>query len=124
MVDEDTGIEESVIRFEIMRLMSDKQIWSNQRLKKVLRKDLPLQGVDLRASESRPNELKWENKVNNALSGSRSNSLTARSLVETVAEGEHKMTKDGQAWFEEKCRTKDSLKKIWSDIEAAAGSKQ
>lgn len=93
-------IGEEQIRWEILRLTSDGKDWTNADLKKRLRLRLPLSADDKARANERPNEEKWEELVNNALSPSRPKSLTAQKKIETVSRGTHRITEKGRESLE------------------------
>lgn len=87
--------KEDEVQYELLRLMSNTHLWTNAGLKNALNKSGLLTQADRAASKSRPNEEKWENLVNNALSESRGSSLIAKGWVESFGRGEHKITEKG-----------------------------
>ncbi len=89
-------VKEPQVQHAILSLLANGQIWTNARIKRELRKVLPLSPADLETANHRPNEAKWEELVNNALSPSRGNSLIAKGYVETVDRGHHRITDDGR----------------------------
>ncbi|AHE54201.1 AAA domain-containing protein [Sphingomonas sanxanigenens] len=93
---------EPEIQLAILYLMTDGAEWTNGELKRVLDESFPLTTGDRMQAAHRPNERKWEELVNNALSPSRSNSLTSRALVRTVSRGHHILTDEGRALIEAK----------------------
>lgn len=96
-----TRVMEPQVQHEILRLLAGGQIWTNACIKRELRKALPLSPADRATANCRPNEGKWEELVNNALSPSRSNSLTARRYAETVEWGHHRITDAGRKKLED-----------------------
>ncbi len=84
-------VTESQVQEEILNLMSDGRTWSNAELKHALAGRLPLSTADREQASFRPNEEKWEELVNNALSPSRGNSLSARGLVVSRGRGLHQL---------------------------------
>jgi len=88
-------VTEPLIQQEILRLLAGGQVWTNARIKRELGKILPLSAADRATANCRANEEKWEELVNNALSPSRSNSLTAKGFVETIEWGHHRITGEG-----------------------------
>jgi very-short-patch-repair endonuclease len=83
---------ETDIQAAILHLMSDGQVWTNAELKSAIDARLPLSAADRSKSPSRPNEEKWEELVNNALTQTgRSNSLYAKGLVVNVGRGMHRL---------------------------------
>lgn len=91
-----TRVKEPEIQDEILRLLANGQIWTNSRIKLALSKVLPLSLADRATANFRPNEEKWEEIVNNALSPSRRNYLSARGHVEAVRLGHHRITNAGR----------------------------
>jgi len=75
--------------------MKDRRVWTNAELKQRLRNALPWCDADLCASEKRPNEYLWENRVNNALANARANSLHSTGMVESAGHGAHRITDHG-----------------------------
>ncbi len=84
-------VTESEVQTEILRLMSDGKSWTNGELKAALRNTLPLSSADRERASHRPNEEKWEELVNNALSPARGNSLYGKCLIENVDRGVHRL---------------------------------
>lgn len=84
-------VTESQVQEEILNLMSDGRTWSNAALKHALPERLPLSPADREQATFRPNEEKWEELVNNALSPARGNSLAARGLVVSRGRGLHQL---------------------------------
>ena len=70
---------------------SDGKPWTNGQLKSALKANLPLSPADRERANHRPNEEKWEELVNNALSPSRGNSLYGKDLIENVDRGVHRL---------------------------------
>ncbi|MGF7147526.1 very-short-patch-repair endonuclease [Sphingomonas zeicaulis] len=93
---------ESEIQLAILYVMTDGAEWTNGELKRVLDESFPLTAGDRMQAAHRPNERKWEELVDNALSPSRGNSLTSRALVRTVSRGHHVLTDEGRALIEAK----------------------
>lgn len=89
--------------------MADGRVWTNGELKQKLAKALPWTAADLAASGPRPNEATWENRVNNALSPSRSSSLYGKCFVENVGRGEHRITAKGLRFISDEDPTLDEL---------------
>ena len=90
------SIGELEIQEEILKLMQDEREWSNAELKHRLRHAMPWSEADLKASKERPNELFWEQRVNNALAPARHSSLYAKGLVEHGGElGTHHISDKG-----------------------------
>jgi hypothetical protein len=85
-------VTEAQVQSAIVALMSDGRIWSNGELKKALADVLPLSAADREPAAFRPNEEKWEELVNNALSPSRGNSLHAKQVVKSAGRGLHLLT--------------------------------
>jgi hypothetical protein len=101
MADE-RSIGELEIQEEILKLMQDEREWSNADLKQKLRDALPWSDADLEVSKERPNELFWEQRVNNALSPARSSSLYAKGYVHHgVEHGTHRITDRGLKFIRE-----------------------
>ena len=99
---DDRSIGELEIQEEILKLMQNGHDWSNAFLKHQLRHALPWSEADLRASKERPNELFWEQRVNNALSPARNSSLYAKGHVEHGRErGTHRITQKGLRFIRE-----------------------
>ena len=88
-------VGESMIQPAILQLMKDRRIWSNQELKSKLKRVLPLSEHDRGRAKDRECEAHWENKVNCALSRSRSASLYAKGHVCNVGRGLHQITDRG-----------------------------
>jgi hypothetical protein len=85
-------VTEADVQAAILRLLGDGEVWTNADLKKALSNILDLSPADRARSPSRPNEEKWEELVNNALTRSgRSNSLYAKRLVRKVGFGRHRL---------------------------------
>lgn len=96
------SVGELEIQEEILKLMQDQRDWSNAFLKHKLRHALPWSEADLKASKERPNELFWEQRVNNALSPARNSSLYAKGHVEHGRErGTHRITDRGLKFIRE-----------------------
>lgn len=93
----ETRVAEPVVQGEILRLLAGGQVWTNADIKRELEKTLPLSKADRATANFRPNEEKWYELVNNALSASRGNSLIAQGFVETVERGHHRITDKGRA---------------------------
>lgn len=96
----DARVGEPQVRTEILRLLSNDLILTNAQIKSRLRNVLPLSPDDKTRANHRPNEEKWEEIVNNALSPSRPNSLTAMGYVETPKRGHHRITPKGREELE------------------------
>lgn len=84
-------VTEGEVQTEILGLMSDGQTWTNGELKAALKAILPLSPADRERANHRPNEEKWEELVNNALSPSRGNSLYGKGLIENMGKGIHRL---------------------------------
>lgn len=96
------SIGEIEIQEEILKLLQDGRDWANAELKQKLRHALPWSDADLAASKERPNEVFWEQRVNNALSPARSSSLYAKGHVEHGSErGTHRITEKGLRFIRE-----------------------
>ena len=93
--------EEREIQIEILRLMRDGKVWTNGRLKQLIGQEFRLSLSDSSRANFRPNEAKWEQLVNNALSPSRTNSLHAQGAVERVGLGKHRITATGRALMDQ-----------------------
>jgi hypothetical protein len=90
---DDRSIGELEIQEEILKLMQDGREWSNAELKQRMRHALPWSEADLKPSKERPNEVFWEQRVNNALSPARSSSLYAKGYVDHGNDhGTHRIT--------------------------------
>ncbi|WP_395623808.1 winged helix-turn-helix domain-containing protein [Sphingomonas daechungensis] len=102
------SIGELEIQEELLKLMQDSREWSNAELKQRLRHALPWSDADLEVSEERPNELFWEQRVNNALSPARSSSLYSKGHVEHGDErGTHRITENGLRFIREEWSFED-----------------
>lgn len=85
-------VTEADVQAAILKLLGNGAVWTNSELKQALSNILPLSSDDRQRSKSRPNEEKWEELVNNALTRTgRSNSLYARGLVSKVGFGRHRL---------------------------------
>lgn len=84
-------VTEGEVQTEILRLMSDGKPWTNSELKGALKSILPLSPADSERASHRPNEEKWEELVNNALSAARGNSLYGKGLIENMGRGIHRL---------------------------------
>lgn len=84
-------VTEGQVQTEILRLMSDGKPWTNSELKGALKVILPLSPADSERASHRPNEEKWEELVNNALSAVRGNSLYGKGLIENIGRGIHRL---------------------------------
>lgn len=82
-------VSEGQVQLEIVQLMRDGRPWTNAELKHALVAILPLSPADRARANFRPNEEKWEELVNNALSASRGNSLHAKGLICSAGRGVH-----------------------------------
>ena len=89
------GVDELEIQHALLELMKDGKIWSNSDLKTKLRTALQWSSKDLERAPNRPNEYRWENRVNNALSPARGSSLYAKGQVENAGHGLHHITLRG-----------------------------
>ncbi len=90
-------VTENDVQIAILNLMKNRGQWTNAELKRQLRTILPLSPADMAQANFRPNEEKWEELVNNALSQSRSNSLHSKGLVKSHSRGRHLITDLGIA---------------------------
>ncbi|MCW1430201.1 hypothetical protein [Novosphingobium sp. JCM 18896] len=88
---DDAKTREIDIQRAILDLMSNGAVWKNAELKRKLKSLLPLTAADREVGE-RQSEALWEQRVNNALSRSRSNSLYAKGQVESCGWGYHRIT--------------------------------
>jgi very-short-patch-repair endonuclease len=86
---------EQDVQIAILHIMQDGEQWTNGELKYLLREILPLSIADKAKSNSRPNEEKWEEIVNNSLSPARGNSLYGKGFVRNITRGSHKITELG-----------------------------
>ena len=86
-------VSEAQVQIEIVALMRDGRPWTNAQLKHALLAVLPLSPADRARANFRPNEEKWEELVNNALSASRSNSLHAKGVIRSAGRGVHILVK-------------------------------
>ena len=84
-------VTESEVQQAILKLLADGKSWTNGQLKSALKAILPLSPADRERANHRPNEEKWEELVNNALSPSRGNSLYGKDLIENVDRGVHRL---------------------------------
>jgi hypothetical protein len=99
------------IQFAILELMKDRRAWSNAELKARLGRILPLTPED-RSVGVRTNEALWENRVNNALSPSRSSSLYAKGHVENCGHGLHRISENGLKFINDDWSLDDLLRSI------------
>jgi hypothetical protein len=121
MADE-RSIGELEIQEEILKLMQDEREWSNAELKQKLRHTLPWSEADLAASKERPNELFWEQRVNNALSPARTSSLYAKGFVEHGSDiGAHRITEKGLRFIREEWSFEE-LDAEMARIQSSSGS--
>lgn len=90
-------VTESDVQIAILNLMKNRGQWTNSELKRQLRTILPLSPADMAQANFRPNEEKWEELVNNALSQSRGNSLHSKGMVKSHSRGRHLITDLGIA---------------------------
>lgn len=115
-------VTENDVQIAILNLMKNRDHWTNAELKRQLRAILPLSPADMAQANFRPNEEKWEELVNNALSQSRSNSLLSKGLVFSQSRGRHLITDLGMARIT--ADTKEALHKpvggITADMARAA----
>nr|WP_319512780.1 hypothetical protein [uncultured Cohaesibacter sp.] len=95
-------VKEIQVQKAIIVIMADGKTHTNAQLKQRLKTMLPLSDFDRERANCRPNEEKWEELVNNALSQSRGSSLISKKIVKTVSHGHHKLT----PWALEKKREK------------------
>ncbi len=108
---------ESEIRPEILDILMDGKIRSNAQLKKRIRETFSLMPGDKKRANERPNEEKWEELVNNALSPSRSNSLPATRLTEVVERGQHRITQEGREYVENEKRENEAIfDEVFKDV--------
>lgn len=84
-------VTESEVQQEILNLLADGNPRTNGELKSALKAILLLSPADRERANHRPNEEKWEELVNNALSPSRGNSLYGKGLIENVDRGVHRL---------------------------------
>jgi very-short-patch-repair endonuclease len=101
-LEEERRTTEREVQAAILTLMEDGKPWSNAALKQALPSILHLTPADRERSPSRPNEEKWEELVNNALTRQgRSNSLYARGMVTKVGFGLHSRLLEDRAGLSE-----------------------
>lgn len=93
--DSSSRVTEADVQREILNLLADGRTWTNGDLKHALADILPLSTADRAPANFRPNEQKWEELVNNALSPSRGNSLHAKGLVISGGRGMHVLNSFG-----------------------------
>jgi len=93
----ETRVAEPLVQGAILRLLAGGQVWTNADIKRHLETILPLSKADRATANFRPNEEKWHELVNNALSASRGNSLIAEGYIETVKRGHHRLTDKGRS---------------------------
>jgi hypothetical protein len=118
----DHSIGELEIQEEILKLMQNEHEWSNAWLKHNLRHALPWSEADLETSKERPNELFWEQRVNNALSPARTSSLYAKGFVEHGSKtGTHRITQRGLSFIREEWSFED-LDAEMARIQSSSGS--
>jgi hypothetical protein len=104
------SVGELEIQHAILELMKDRRVWSNAELKQKLAHQLPWSAKEKAASPTRPNEHVWENRVNNALSPSRSSSLYSKGHVEaTSMRGTHRITDQGYRFITDNFSIDDLL---------------
>lgn len=119
---DDQSIGELEIQEEILKLMQDGRDWSNAFLKHNLRHALPWSDADLEASKERPNELFWEQRVNNALSPARHSSLYAKGHVEHGHQrGAHRITEKGLKFIREEWSFDEIVDEI-APLQSSSGS--
>jgi hypothetical protein len=119
---DDQSIGELEIQEEILKLMQNGRDWSNAFLKHKLRHALPWSEADLKTSKERPNELFWEQRVNNALSQARSSSLYAKGYVEHGSErGTHRITDKGLKFIREEWSFDEIVDEI-APLQSSSGS--
>jgi len=106
------SVPEIEIQHAILELMKDRRVWTNGELKHRLSTLLPWSDGDRKRSDKRPNEYLWENRVNNALSGSRPSSLHSKTMVESAAHGEHRITNHGFRYITEDYSADDILRDL------------
>ena len=112
----ETTVGEEQIQPAILRLLADGRSMTNAQIKHELRKVLPLSADDKARANERPNEEKWEDLVNNALSPSRTSSLIAKGYVETPERGHHRITDAGRTKNEFDVKLEDILSEHLSQI--------
>lgn len=101
--------DEMAIQHAILNLMKDGRVWTNGELKRRLAHALPWTKHELGRPKDRESEYRWENRINNALSPSRSSSLYGKGFVENVEHGRHRITAKGLAFINEDDFTVDDL---------------
>jgi hypothetical protein len=102
------SVGELEIQEEILKILQDRRDWTNAELKQKLRHALPWSEADLETSKERPNELFWEQRVNNALSPARHSSLYAKGHVEHGSDhGSHRITEQGLKFIREEWSFED-----------------
>lgn len=107
------AVGELDIQHAILELMKDRRDWSNAELKQTLARTLPWSSDDLKASPKRPNERMWENRVNNALSSSRSSSLYRKGHVKSAgSRGNHEITLCGYRFITDDWSVDELLSEI------------
>ncbi len=82
-------VTEGLVQREILHLLRDGKPRTNAEIKRALSGSLPLSAADRAKANFRPNEEKWEELVNNALSAARGNSLHAQGLIRSGGRGVH-----------------------------------
>ena len=87
---------EAQVQTILLKVMTTGGVFSNRRLKDLVRQELELFPDDLVRSRSRSAEAVYENIINNALSPARSNSLYAQGAVENCGRGLHRITNKGR----------------------------
>jgi hypothetical protein len=119
---DDRSIGELEIQEEILKLMQDGREWSNAELKRRMRHALPWSEADLTPSKERPNELFWEQRVNNALSPARSSSLYSKGFVGHGGDrGAHLITDKGLRFIGEEWSFEE-LDAEMARIQSSSGS--
>src|SRR5690606_34349451 len=83
------------VRLLLLVPLSDTKIWHIDDLRKWLEDYVPLTAEDRKPYPGRPNEEIWYDTLDNALSPSRSTSLTATGKVKRVDAGYYQITKHG-----------------------------
>lgn len=92
----ESRVSEGMVQREILNLLRDGNPWTNAEIKRALSATLPLSPADRAQANFRPNEEKWEELVNNALSAARGNSLHAKGLIRSGGRGIHVLAESGQ----------------------------
>jgi hypothetical protein len=121
-VADDKSIGELEIQEEILKLLQDGRDWTNAEIKQKLSRSLPWSEADLRASKERPNEVFWEQRVNNALAPARHSSLYAKGFVEHGDErGTHRIAEKGLQFIREEWSFEE-LDAEMARIQSSSGS--